>query len=355
MSPLLPRLVSQIQENGPMTVGQFMQIALTDPSDGYYTNQNPFGRSGDFITAPEISQLFGEMIGIWAIDVWQKMGAPTKFQLIEAGPGRGTLMADVLRTIKKLAPPMLEAATVGLIEISPALKEKQKQLLSSLDVTINWHDQLDDIDGQPIIFLTNEFLDALPIRQFLFQEEKWHERAIGLSSDGALDWRLIPATITVPSRLTPKAGDIFEISTPAQTFCASVCEAIKNQDGAALFIDYGHLESGFGDTFQAVKEHQYVNVLEAVGQADLTAHIDFDPLVKIGKNADLTVKTTTQGAFLLAMGILERAGQLGSTLDVERQKNIQNDVERLAAPDKMGNLFKVMTFAARGMDLHGFN
>ncbi|MEP3631312.1 MAG: SAM-dependent methyltransferase [Hyphomicrobiales bacterium] len=355
MSPLLPRLVSQIQENGPMTVGQFMQIALTDPSDGYYTNQNPFGRSGDFITAPEISQLFGEMIGIWSIDVWQKMGAPAKFQLIEAGPGRGTLMADVLRTIQKLAPPMLEAATVSLIEISPALKEKQRQALSTFDVTINWHDTLSDVADQPIILLANEFLDALPIRQFLFQENRWHERAIGLSSDGSLEWGLIPATITVPSRLSPNAGDIFEICTPAQTFCASVCETIKNQGGAALFIDYGHLESGFGDTFQAVKDHQYVNVLEAVGQADLTAHIDFDPLAKIGENADLTVKTTTQGAFLLEMGILQRAGQLGANLDIEQQKIIQNDVERLAAPDKMGNLFKAMTFAARGMDLHGFN
>ena len=332
-----------------------MQIALTDPSDGYYTNQNPFGRSGDFITAPEISQLFGEMIGIWTIDVWQKMGAPANFQLIEAGPGRGTLMADVLRTIQKLASPMLEAATVGLIEISPALKEKQKQALSAFNVTLNWHNQLDDIGRQPIIFLANEFLDALPIRQFLFQEDKWHERAIGLGENGALDWGLIPATITLPSRLAPKAGDIFEICSPAQTFCTSVCDKIKTQSGAALFIDYGHLESGFGDTFQAVKDHQYINVLKAVGQADLTAHIDFEPLTKIGENADLTVKTTTQGEFLLAMGILERAGQLGAALDVEQQKNIQNDVERLAAPDKMGNLFKAMTFAARGMDLHGFN
>ena len=355
MSPLLPGLVSQIQENGPMTVGQYMQIALTDPSHGYYTNQNPFGRSGDFITAPEISQLFGEMIAIWTIDIWQKMGTPTEFQLIEAGPGRGTLMADVLRTIQKLAPPMLKAATVGLIEISPALKEKQKQALSNFDVTIKWHDTLSKIDGLPIILLANEFLDALPIRQFVFQENKWHERAIGLGESGALDWGLIPATISVPSRLSPKAGDIFEICTPAQTFCASICEKIKTQGGAALFIDYGHLESGFGDTFQAVKDHQYVSVLEDVGQADLTAHIDFEPLAKIGKNAGLTVKTTTQGEFLLEMGILQRAGQLGAALDVERQKNIQNDVERLAAPDKMGNLFKAMTFAARGMDLHGFN
>lgn len=355
MSPLLPRLVSQIQENGPMTVGQFMHIALTDPSNGYYTSQNPFGRSGDFITAPEISQLFGEMIGIWSIDVWQKMGSPTKFQLVEAGPGRGTLMADVLRTIQKLAPSMLNAATVGLIEISPALKEKQKQALANFDVSIGWHDTLNDIDDQPIILLANEFLDALPIRQFLFQENKWHERAIGLSSRGALDWGLIPATIAVPSRLTPKGGDIFEICTPAQIFCTSVCEKIKARGGAALFIDYGHLESGFGDTFQAVKDHQYINVLEAVGQADLTAHIDFDPLSKIGESAGLIAKTTTQGAFLLEMEILQRAGQLGASMDVEQQKNIQNDVERLAAPEKMGNLFKAMTFAAKGIDLHGFN
>ncbi|MEP1442472.1 MAG: SAM-dependent methyltransferase [Hyphomicrobiales bacterium] len=337
-----------------MTVGHFMHLALTDPSGGYYTNQNPFGRSGDFITAPEISQLFGEMIGIWSIDVWQKMGSPAKFQLVEAGPGRGTLMADVLRTIQKLEPSMLKAANVGLVEVSAALQEKQRQALSSFSVTIHWHDQLEDIDDQPIIFLANEFLDALPIRQFLFQENKWHERAIGLEENGSLDWGLIPATIAMPSRLSPKAGDIFEICTPAQTFCTQICDKIKAQGGAALFIDYGHLESGFGDTFQAVKDHQYVGVLEDVGQADLTAHIDFEPLTKIGENAGLNVKTTTQGEFLLAMGILERAGQLGSTLDAEQQKNIQNDVERLAAPDKMGNLFKVMTYAAEGLDPHGF-
>jgi len=355
MSGLKVRLISQIEENGPMRVDQFMQSALTDPTEGYYTSRTPFGRSGDFITAPEVSQLFGEIIGIWTIDVWQKMGSPADFQLVETGPGRGTMMADVLRTIQKLAPTMLKAAKVALIEVSRTLRETQKQALSNFDVNIEWHDQFSDVGEQPIILLANEFLDALPIRQFLFQDDKWHERAIGIGNNETLEWGLIPATIALASQFSPKTGDIFEICPAAHTFCALAAEKLRAQGGAALFIDYGHLKSDFGDTFQAVKDHQYVGTLEEPGQADLTAHVDFEPLTKIGENAGLTVKTTTQGAFLLDMGLLQRAGQLGASLDSDQQKNIQNDVERLAAPDKMGNLFKAMTFAAKGTNPHGFN
>lgn len=338
-----------------MTVSQFMQMALMDPKDGYYTNNNPFGRSGDFITAPEVSQLFGEMIGLWTIDIWQKMGEPEAFILAEAGPGRGTMMADILRTLLKLAPKMMAGMSVCLIETSDKLQKVQEDALSSFNVPLMWQSHLNDLPKIPLILLANEFLDALPIHQFVFQDGDWHERCVGVSSQGILQWGLVPTAMKPSLHANPQDGDIFEINTTAQTFCTDLSARLQNNKGAALFIDYGHLESSFGDTFQAMRDHRFVDVLSEPGKADLTAHVDFDPLMKIAKASNLTIKSTTQGSFLLAMGLLERAGRLGASLDVGEQKNIQNDVERLAAPDKMGNLFKVMAFAAEGIDPHGFD
>ena len=350
--PLNHRIKSLIETEGPIDVATYMQICLTDPTHGYYTTGDPIGRKGDFITAPEVSQLFGELIGIWIIDTWQKLGSPSPFSLIEAGPGHGTLMADILRTITKLSAPCAASAHIALIEISPCLKAKQKEKLCAYDVPLTWRDSTDDIGDEPFILIANEFLDALPINQYQFSDGEWSERAIGLSPQNTLTWGLIPSKFK--PTLQPKAGDIFETCLSAQKIIAHLSKRIESQTGAALLIDYGHLKSGFGDTFQAVKNHSYTNPLETAGEADLTAHVDFEPLQKIATKAGLSAKTTTQGAFLLTIGLLERAGCLGANLKIKQQEKIQSDVERLAAPQKMGDLFKVMAITKSDITPHGF-
>lgn len=356
-TPLFARIKTLIEANGPMDVATYMRLCLTDPEQGYYTTRNPIGGKGDFITAPEISQLFGELIGIWVLDIWQKLDAPSAFSLVEAGPGRATLMADMLRTIKKLSPSCAAATNVRLIEVSPSLKEIQKETLSPFGISLHWHENLDDIPDLPFILVANEFLDALPIHQYQFKNGKWAERAIGLSPHDTLVWGLTPSTFTPPlaSRNdAPPEGAIFETSPAARTLIATLSNRIKAEQAAALFIDYGHLESGFGDTFQAVKNHAYADPLAEPGAADLTVHVDFEALQKIVQDAGLRAQTTTQGDFLLAMGLLERAGVLGAHLTEKQQKNIKTDVERLAAPEKMGNLFKVMAITKSGITPHGF-
>jgi len=356
-TPLPARIKTLIEANGPVDVATYMRLCLTDPEQGYYTTRNPIGGKGDFITAPEISQLFGELIGIWAIDMWQKLGAPSHFSLIEAGPGLATLMADMLRTIKKLSPSCAAAISVRLIEVSQSLERIQKETLSPFGIPLHWHETLEEIPDAPFILVANEFLDALPTRQYQFSDGKWAERAIGLSPQGELIWGLKPSPL-IPPHLPENGiipdGAIFETSPVTQSLIADLAERIKAQNAAALFIDYGHLESGFGDTFQAMKSHAYANPLIDPGKADLTIHVDFEVLQKIAHKKGLNAQTTTQGDFLLAMGLLERAGVLGAHLTEKQQKKIKTDVERLAAPGKMGDLFKVMVITKSGITPHGF-
>lgn len=353
-TPLLTRLRSLIEADGPLRLDHYMRLCLADPAHGYYTTRKPIGRAGDFITAPEVSQLFGELVGVWVIDMWQKLGAPDAFILAEAGPGRGTLMADMLRTVKKLAPDCAKAAAVRLIEISPSLRDAQQTALRPFGIPVGWHETVEDIGGHPFLLIANEFLDALPIRQYQFANERWAERTVGLSADNALAWGLKPANFQCPPELDPQEGAIFETCEAAQRTVAHLCALLRTFGGGALFIDYGHLESGFGDTFQAVKDHAYTDPLDTPGEADLTAHVDFDALCRIAKAAGLDARTGTQGGFLLKMGLLERAGALGAMLHAPEREKIGNDVERLAAPEKMGNLFKVMAITTGGIAPYGF-
>ncbi|MEO1066222.1 MAG: class I SAM-dependent methyltransferase [Pseudomonadota bacterium] len=348
------RLKGIIRATGPMDVATYMQLCLTDPEDGYYTTKEPFGGEGDFITAPEVSQLFGEMIGIWVIDIWQKMGKPQPFCLAEAGPGRGTLMADILRTLEKAAPDCAKAVDVTLIEVSDRLRALQRQTLAPNGRDASWIGDVSELSNQPAILIANEFLDALPIHQYQYRDGAWHERAIGLDENDDLTWGLKPASPMIPRALAPEQDAVFELCPAGQTAIASICDTMKRHDGAALIIDYGHLEPGLGDTFQAVKDHAYYDPLVAPGEADLTAHVDFSALARIVESNGLAAHMSTQGAFLIAMGLLERAGALGQGRSPEIQSRITTDVERLAAPDKMGDLFKVMSITAKGVDPHGF-
>ncbi len=334
-NPLENFLIQQIKMSGPVDVGSFMAIALGHPEHGYYMNRDPFGRKGDFITSPEVSQMFGEMVGAWAADIWMKMGSPKAFVLLECGPGRGTLMADIMRA-GKAADGFTEGAQVHLLEMSPVLMARQRQVLAAHDV--QWHESLESVPSDmPIIVVANEFLDALPFRQLVRVADGWAERVVDYHG-GAFCFGLRDAGILaghVPKSVTAKQGEVFEIAPAREAFVQNIAARLKAQSGAALFFDYGHVKSAVGDTFQAIKGHEYADVLKAVGRSDLTSHVDFEAL---SRAVDVfTHGPIEQGAFLKAIGIEVRA-------DILKQKasSVEKDLHRLTHADEMGALFKVL-------------
>lgn len=339
MTPLDKIIRSEIAANGPMGVDAFMALALGHPEHGYYMTRDPFGRGGDFITAPEISQMFGELLGLWAADVWMKLGSPPRFDLLECGPGRGTLMADALRAVKTISG-FIDAARVVLMEISPVLKQKQQEILRGCNV--QWIGALSDpviaSSPHPLILIANEFLDALPVQQWQFTGVEWAERRISTDQNGTFSFTT--STRRKPGSILPDAqeGDIFETSSVRETFVKDVAKLLRSRRGAALFIDYGH-EGGNGDTLQAVKSHAFAPVLENIGNSDLTSHVDFAALKQAAQPHVTVLGPVPQGVFLDRLGIRERAVKL----------NQPRELERLTAPAQMGRLFRVMALCHDAM------
>lgn len=348
------RLIAAV---GPISVADYMSLVLSDPEHGYYTTRTAIGLEGDFITAPEISQMFGELIGIWCVAAFEALGRPQRLVLVELGPGRGTLMADLLRA-GRVDPGFIRAAEVHLVEISPELRRRQEARLSGLASPV-WHDRIDDLPDGPLIVIANEFFDALPIRQYVLSERGWRERVVGLDDQGNLafgigaaapDLSLLPAGASEAS-----VGAVAEINRPAEAIVATLAHRLVQHGGAALIFDYGHLKSGFGETLQAVRDHHYADPLSEPGECDLTAHVDFDRLAQAATAEGAAVLgPATQGDFLLAMGITSRAGALGAGRSPEDQENIIAAVERLAGPQEMGTLFKTMAITHPPMELPGF-
>ncbi len=323
MNPLEPRLKNMIRQNGPLDVATFMGIAIGH----YYSTRDPLGQNGDFTTAPEISQMFGELIGICLADTWIKMGRPSPVMLVECGPGRGTLMADLLRATRKVDG-FHEAIKIHLVEISPALREKQKQTLK--DYAVEWHNDLGTVPEGPMLVVANEFLDALPIRQYQIDKDGWHERFVGLDENGDFIFGLGPV---IPALMDGgRAGDIFEKSPARESFIRGMGERIEKHRGVAVVIDYGHDQTAFGDTLQAVKDHSYADVLLNPGESDLTSHVDFAALKKIAEPLVAVHGPVGQGEFLKNLGIDLRAVRL----------NQPAELSRLTAGDQMGDLFRVM-------------
>lgn len=336
-------LRTKIAEEGPMGIDAFMSHVLATPDIGYYMNRDPFGQSGDFTTAPEISQMFGEMIGAWLADIWAQHGSPAEFILLELGPGRGTLMADIVRTCAKV-PGFMKAAQIHLAEISPVLKEKQRETLSGLDV--RWHEDLGSLpQGKPIFFVANEFFDALPFKQYIYTGGKWAERQVDANAD---DFVFVEQSVLFDplegiNLPLPEEGKIVELSRARANFMTDLAQRLKAQTGAGLVIDYGHLKPGYGDTFQALRGHEFSDPLQHVGQSDLTSHVDFYALSAAAQTQDFEVSgMTRQGDFLLALGIQLRAHQLLQEASGQSAKNIQKALHRLVHSDEMGSLFKVM-------------
>lgn len=339
-----------IKSAGPMPVWRYMQLCLTHPQHGYYIARDPLGREGDFTTAPEVSQMFGELIGLWAASVWRAMGSPQTLQLIELGPGRGTMMADALRALRVL-PPLYQAISVHLVEINSVLREKQRKTLTGVR-NVDWHYSLDDVPPGPSIILANEYFDVLPIHQMVKRATGWHERTVeiddmdnlsfGLSAEPTPHFEiLLPALL----RAAPD-GAIYEWRP--DNAIMNLARRTRDDRGAALIIDYGHLRTGAGDTLQAIARHSFADPLKDPGQSDITAHVDFEALARgaedVGARAHGPV---TQGDFLKQLGIEARASTLTAKATPEAAADVESALQRLigAGSGGMGSLFKVLGIA----------
>ena len=349
------KLLYQKLASGPIPVAEYMRLVLGHPRLGYYATRTPFGRDGDFITAPEISQIFGELIGLWAAHVWGLMGSPPEINLVELGPGRGTLMADALRACGKVAPKFLAASKIHFIETSPALRQEQKRAMG--DHPAAWYDKFSQIPKGPLIVIANEFLDALPVHQLVRTGAGWCERQIASSPDGDLFFTVANKPSPLSAQLHPMVansavGSVAEISPKATAVVAAIADRIRNNEGAALLIDYGYEESAAGDTLQAVKQHRRHEVLAEPGSADLTAHVDFAALCRAAQSTGVRIfGPVAQGLFLQRLGISERTESLMRDADLIERLEIESQVERLISPKQMGNLFKVLGIASNNLSL----
>ncbi|MDB5466744.1 MAG: hypothetical protein JWQ46_1506, partial [Phenylobacterium sp.] len=306
---LRDRLAEQIAQGGPISVAQYMTACLHDPEFGYYATRPALGADGDFITAPLVSQMFGELIGVWAASAWEMMGRPAKVRLVEMGPGDGTLMSDLLRAARH-APGFTQAAEVWLVELSEPLRRRQRE---RLDADVRWAATLDEAPtGAPILVVANELLDCLPARQFVRTPVGWAEQVVGLDADGSLAFGV---AATPAAGLLPDAavGAVYEQSAAQAALGAELGRRVVADGGAALLIDYGRAEPGFGDTLQALRRHQKVDPLACPGEADLTVHADFPAVLAAAEAQGAATAILTQAAFLARMGVGERAEALVRT------------------------------------------
>jgi SAM-dependent MidA family methyltransferase len=345
MSEIRRLLVS----SGPMPVWRYMELCLMHPEHGYYVSRDPLGREGDFITAPEVSQMFGELLGLWAASVWMAIGSPPELRLIEIGPGRGTMMADAMRALRVL-PTLHQALSIHLIEVNPVLREKQKAVLSgSRARNITWHDNIDDVPDGPSVIFANEYFDVLPIHQAVKSENGWHERTVELDENGELAFGMVSEPIPrfemllPPSLRTAPTGAVFEWRPDSEIM--KIASRVRDQEGAALIIDYGHLRSDVGETFQAIARHSFADPLKDPGQADVTAHVDFQALMHAAEDLGARVHgPVSQSDFLKRLGIETRALTLMAKAAPEVSEDIAGALRRLVGVDRgeMGQMFKVL-------------
>ncbi len=345
-----------IGSSGPISVERYMEIALGHPTLGYYMTRDPFGASGDFITAPEVSQIFGELLGLWCVDYWARMGAPGRVQLVELGPGRGTLMRDALRAAR-VVPAFLAAVEVALVETSPTLRAAQKTALAGVAPPVAWFGGVEDIPGGPMIALANEFFDALPARQYVKTTEGWRERVIGLDGRGELGFGAAPRvheSIEESIEANAPDGAILERNLVAERVMFTLAKRVAKRGGAVLAIDYGHVKSGVGDTLQAMRRHEFVDALAEPGEADLTTHVDFEALARAAARAGASTRgPVTQGLFLNRLGAGERARKLAAGADAAAARRIMSELTRLTAGGRldkvgMGGLFKALAVTQDG-------
>lgn len=349
---LLDCLLGRIRKEGAITIAAFMGEALQNSRFGYYRAARPIGGTGDFITAPEISQMYGELIGLWSVESWERLGPPSPFSLIELGPGRGTLMKDALRAAR-VRPRFLNALSLHLLERHHGLRAEQRAALASIPVPQYWHEEVTALPEGPAIIIASEFFDALPIHQFQFTPEGWRERRITVNADGrlalALDAPSVPLGLVLQGWPEPEAGEVREVSPAAMELMAFLAARLKQSRGAMLVIDYGHW-NGRGDSLQAIKAHRKIGIFEAPGESDLTAYVNFAALAEAAQKAGLSAYgPVRQGEWLRRLGIEARAAQLAQKSDAAGRGEIAAALHRLTHPLQMGGHFQVMAFTA-GME-----
>jgi SAM-dependent MidA family methyltransferase len=352
-SPLAAEIRRLIAVAGPMPVAHYMALCLNHPEHGYYMRQDPLGATGDFTTAPEISQMFGEIVGLWSAQVYKMMGSPDTVRLVELGPGRGTMMVDALRAAKA-APAFRRAISVHLVEISPVLERTQRRTLGGLDVPVVWHAALSDVPEGPVIILANEFFDALPVHQAIKRPDGWHERVVEADGEDKLVFGLAYDALQHFDKVLPQSvrdapvGSLYEWRADATML--ELGRRVAREGGAALVIDYGQARAYVGDTLQAVRNHSFTDPLAAPGMADLTAHVDFQAIADAAESMGATVHgPVAQGVFLRRLGIDARTAALRNTAPKEKLADIEAAHTRLSGggPTGMGELFKVMAIADR--------
>jgi SAM-dependent MidA family methyltransferase len=349
-------LKEMILESGPIGLDRYMAVALGHPVHGYYRTREAVGSENDFITAPEINQMFGELIGLWCVEVWRLMGEPEAFHVVELGPGRGTLMADALRAAK-VAPDFLDALDVHLVEISAPLRERQRAALEGRGFKVAWHASAGDVPPGPAIFIANEFFDVLPVRHYVHRDGGWRERLIGLDEHGRLSFGVGAAHETAIAA-EGETDDILEVGVAASRLMTQLGVRIVTQGGALLAIDYGYSEPATGETLQAVRGHQFVDPLAHPGEADLTAHVNFSALARAARGAGCAVHgPVPQGQFLTRLGIFERASILERAATPAQSASINTALDRLAgegagfdAATDMSRLFKAIAVTRREFD-----
>ena len=353
MGGLADELRRTIAHHGPITVAAYMETVHAHPRLGVYTGRDPFGAGGDFTTAPEISQMFGELIGLWSAVVWQAMGRPDPVALVELGPGRGTLIADALRAAHGVAP-FRAAVRLHLVETSRRLRDRQGEALAQagLDREPVWHDTLAEVPDGALLAVANEFFDALPVRQFQQTEQGWRERLVGIDgAGGGFGFVLAPSaaarTLVPPSLGHAPPDTVFEVSPTAIAIAHALGGRLTRCGGAALIVDYGYAEGATGETLQAVRRHRFHDPLTDPGTADITAHVDFAALGRAAAEGGAAVHgPVPQGAFLESLGIWARTEALLADATPKQARDITGGCRRLVDRAEMGTLFKVMAITS---------
>ncbi|MCJ2093318.1 SAM-dependent methyltransferase [Methylobacterium sp. J-072] len=353
MTPLGAEIAALIRHGGPIGVDRYMALCLGHPVHGYYRTRDPLGAQGDFTTAPEISQMFGELLGAWAGYVHGQLGRPDPLVLVELGPGRGTLMADALRALR-VAVPDAELRP-HLVETSPVLQAVQERALAGTGAT--WHTGIETLPEGPAILLANEFFDCLPVRQFERRSTGWHERQVGLGPEGDLVFGLTPEATPGLDADGPE-GALLSVPAAGLALMRQLARRLRESGGALLAIDYGHVRPGFGDTLQALSGHRFADPLAAPGEADLTHHVDFAALAKAAQAEGASAHgPVSQRDFLLTLGLNARAERLKTRATAAQAAAIDAAVQRLTDMSRagMGNLFKVLAVTGRDLGpLPGF-
>ena len=343
MNLLAEEIASIIAQEGPISVERYMSLCLSHPTLGYYMTRDPFGTAGDFVTSPEISQMFGELVGLWCAEAWTLAGSPQPARLVELGPGRGALMADALRAAR-VAKNFSETLEVFMVETSRKLAAAQKQKLANVERPVSWIESIEQLPPGPAIVVANEFFDALPVRHYVNTPEGWRERQVGIADD-----RFVFGAAPEPEpylQVEAPPGAVLEIAAVSQQIMTRLCARIMKYGGALLVVDYGHAQTILGETLQAMRDHKFVDPLEDPGEADLTTHVDFAALARAARSTGAHVHgPVTQGAFLRQIGIERRAEALMRNATIPQQMEIRSSLNRLTSEEKltdMGRLFKAI-------------